>query len=42
MAKWLLAGWVPPGYSDYLPLIYTRCSPETIIEHVVSAGWDKR
>jgi len=34
--------WVPPGYTEYLPLIYTRCSPETIIERVVSAGWDKR
>lgn len=32
--------WTNPRYADrYLPLIYTRCSPDSIFEEIIKRGW---
>lgn len=35
----MASAWVPPNWSEYLPLIYTKCSPESITEHIVASKW---
>jgi FkbM family methyltransferase len=40
----MASAWAPPealGSGRYLPLIYTRCSPESIVEHAVTHDWHK-
>jgi hypothetical protein len=40
----MATAWVPPevlSRGDYIPLIYTKCSPEAIIGQIVERSWHK-
>ncbi len=40
----MASAWAPPESLEtgrYLPLIYTRCSPQRIADHAVKHGWHK-